>query len=66
MGLQKVKAEMRGDTSRWCTRIEAKTAAKKIRRRDAVASISEFEEPQRTSALLEELEGASGEESCTE
>jgi hypothetical protein len=33
MANAKVKTEMHGDTSRWCTRIEAKSAARKRRRR---------------------------------
>lgn len=33
MGVAKVKPEMKGDTSRWTTREDAKRSSKKIRRR---------------------------------
>ena len=33
MGLERIKTEMKGDTSRHMTRVEAKTSAKKRRRR---------------------------------
>ena len=41
MAYQKVKAEMKGDTSRWCKRAEAKKGSKKARRTNDKKAVKE-------------------------
>jgi len=41
MAYTKMKAEMKGDTSRWCRRAEAKKTSKKVRRTNDKKAIKE-------------------------